>query len=149
LPRHENLVKVLGMQILRNAGATAEAIMVMELCEGGSCGGDIERRRGAGTPYRRNELWRLFADLVEAVRVLHSRQPAIAHRDVKPENLLLANDGVWKLCDFGSATTRVYRCDDEQQRRDAEEDIERNTTMAYRAPEVCRRLVARFACNNA
>ena len=45
---------------------------------------------------------------------------------------------MWKLCDFGSATTRVYQCADETQRRLAEEDIERNTTMAYRAPEVRR-----------
>jgi AP2-associated kinase len=52
------------------------------------------------------------------------------------ENVLLGEDGVFKLCDFGSATTKSYLCTNERERSSAEEEINRNTTMMYRAPEM-------------
>jgi serine/threonine protein kinase len=63
---------------------------------------------------------------------------------VKAENLLIgrgggAGAGRWKLCDFGSATTRAQVYDSASERALAEEDIQKHTTPAYRAPEVRRR----------
>ncbi|CAD7954347.1 unnamed protein product [Amoebophrya sp. A120] len=43
----------------------------------------------------------LVFDLVSAVAYLHNLK--IAHRDVKPQNFLIDNLGVGKLCDFGRA----------------------------------------------
>lgn len=37
--------------------------------------------------------------LVDALRYLHSHR--IMHRDMKPQNILIAKRGVVKLCDFG------------------------------------------------
>ena len=54
----------------------------------------------------------------------------------KAENVLLGDHGNWKLCDFGSATTHIYDTSNAKERMAAEEDIERNTTLAYRAPEM-------------
>lgn len=66
-------------------------------------------------------------------RHLHAHR--IAHRDMKVENLLVGSDGTVKLCDFGSCSTdhRVLRNGTEVCY--AKEDIEKHTTLAYRAPE--------------
>lgn len=130
-------MSLLGAASSHNDGQP-EVVMALELCAGGSAAADIARRKEVGQPYRTDELWSLFADVVAAVRVLHNRDVPVAHRDLKPENVLLSDGSgrkLWKLCDFGSATTRVYNCAVDADRRAAEDDIERNTTMAYRAPE--------------
>ena len=77
-----------------------------------------------------------FAAVAEATSFLHSQDPPIIHRDLKPENILISTDGTPKLCDFGSATTTIYQISKPDQIAAAEEDIERNTTPNYRAPEM-------------
>ena len=57
-------------------------------------------------------------------------------RDFKAENLLLGQDGLWKLCDFGSTSTN-HKCFEKPEEMGVEEDnIRKHTTPAYRAPEV-------------
>ena len=37
---------------------------------------------------------------------MHGLAPPLTHRDIKLENILLAEGGAWKLCDFGSCSER-------------------------------------------
>ena len=39
--------------------------------------------------------------ILEGMRYVH--EVGVTHRDLKPENILLTEDGVIKICDFGSA----------------------------------------------
>lgn len=57
-------------------------------------------------------------------------------RDLKAENLLLGNDGLWKLCDFGSTSTNHKRFEKLDEMGIEEDNIRKHTTPAYRAPEV-------------
>lgn len=55
------------------------------------------------------------------------------------ENILIAPDGTYKLCDFGSCTTNQIPPNVHLKTADIQrmqEDIEKNTTLAYRAPEM-------------
>lgn len=46
------------------------------------------------------------------------------HNNIQLENILIDN-GIYKLCDFGSATTKTYKCENERDRAIAEEDIQK------------------------
>ncbi|HEY9788088.1 MAG TPA: serine/threonine-protein kinase [Candidatus Obscuribacterales bacterium] len=60
----------------------------------------IVQRRGPQREFRTLRLCRQIAELLE---YLHSRKPAIIHRDLTPENLVLRSDGRLALIDFGAA----------------------------------------------
>ncbi len=52
------------------------------------------------------------------------------------ENVLLGNDGVFKLCDFGSVTNKTWmKVENADMRYEIQEDVDKNTTPMYRAPE--------------
>lgn len=62
-----------------------------------------------------------------------------AYRDLKAENVLQSLSGSWVVCDFGSATT-IDEVPQNSRIPALEDTVRRNTTAAYRAPEVCLRI---------
>lgn len=69
--------------------------LAMELCEGGSI---ADRIRAAG-PLPVDEVLAVGERIGSALAVVHSQN--VAHRDVKPSNILLKADGRAMLTDFG------------------------------------------------
>ena len=101
----------------------------------------LQRRAEARNPLRAVDVCRAVADTALALAHLHAQSPPIAHRDVKPENILLGADGRFKLCDFGSATAETFSYTVyETSNADVgveEERVHRYCTPQYRAPELC------------
>ena len=93
---HPNVVTVY------QAGYTTEnsPYLIMELVEGGTLA-DLLGRRGR-LPWRQSV--ELIAPVCGALARAHDE--GILHRDVKPENILVASDGSPKLTDFGIAYLR-------------------------------------------
>ncbi|MFD0888871.1 protein kinase, partial [Streptosporangium algeriense] len=72
--------------------------IVMQLVESRSLGKVL--RQDGPLPYRR--VAEIGAQVLEALRAAHAQ--GVLHRDVKPENVLLADDGRVVLTDFGIAS---------------------------------------------
>ncbi|KAL2164127.1 hypothetical protein VTH06DRAFT_3341 [Thermothelomyces fergusii] len=71
--------------------------MVLELCKKG-----VVMRVDLGktaTPYDEERCRHWFRDLILGIEYLHSQ--GVVHRDIKPDNLLLTEDDVLKIVDFG------------------------------------------------
>jgi AP2-associated kinase len=95
----------------------------------------MQKRADYGDRFKQDEILKIFLQVCKAVAHMHEQNPPITHRDLKVENVLVVND-TFKLCDFGSCTTTVYTLQDKNEKLRAEEDIQKNTTMAYRSPEM-------------
>ncbi|CAM8932897.1 unnamed protein product [Rhodiola kirilowii] len=90
LKHHPNILKI------HEVMATKTKIyLVMELAEGGELHSKIARRGRLTEAAAR----KYFQQLVSALRFCHRH--GVAHRDMKPQNLLLDKDGNLKIADFG------------------------------------------------
>jgi AP2-associated kinase len=133
IPPHENIIRVIDAEISKSKHGN-EAFIVMELCTGGSLV-DLMNERFTNR-FTEPEIWSHFEQICHAVAHMHSQNPAIVHRDLKVENVLISANRVLKLCDFGSAMVGGLFPANERERSKITDDIERHTTMAYRSPEM-------------
>ncbi len=70
----------------------------------------LEQHLQAGRSFSEADLIQLAKELLEILKYLHDRQPAVIHRDIKPSNILLGDrsghhPGQVYLVDFGSVQT--------------------------------------------
>lgn len=86
--------------------------------------------------FSQHRVLKIFCDICEGVSRLHHCQTPIIHRDLKVENILVSNDGEnYILCDFGSATAKMLN-PQKHPVAQIEDEINKYTTLAYRAPEM-------------
>lgn len=70
--------------------------IILEYCEKG----DLSELLKANV-FSEQDVHFYFSHLVSALKYLHTKQ--IIHRDIKPKNILVSNDNILKLTDFGFA----------------------------------------------
>jgi len=88
--RHPNVIRITA--VLDSADGLGYA---MEYCPDGNLDTWLSQ-----SPATRNIL-KCFRELVEGVAALHGHELKIAHRDLKPTNVLLGADGRFKISDLG------------------------------------------------
>ncbi|HLY26015.1 MAG TPA: protein kinase, partial [Aggregatilineales bacterium] len=115
---HPNIVKMLGA-----LDEGDEHYLVMEYVAGGSLR-DALRAHG---PLPVNRVLSIALELSDALTRAHHLK--IIHRDIKPDNVLLAEDGTPRLTDFGVA--RLGK------NENLTEDGTLIGTLAYLSPEAC------------
>ncbi|HYN85031.1 MAG TPA: protein kinase [Pyrinomonadaceae bacterium] len=74
--------------------------LVMEFIEGSDLS-ELLQKRGAAFPI--SDVLRWGDELLDALDYLHTRQPPVVHRDIKPQNMKLTTRGQIVLLDFGLA----------------------------------------------
>ena len=75
--------------------------LVMEFIEGEDLGAMLEKKEGGAFPVEQVLHW--AEQLLDALDYLHTQEPRIIHRDIKPQNLKLMSNGQIILLDFGLA----------------------------------------------
>jgi len=118
LLKHKQIVQCYGS---RQEGS--RQFIFLEYCSGGELFDRIEPDVGMAE----HQAQRFFKQLICGLQYLHTK--GVSHRDIKPENLLLDENDILKISDFGMAT--VFR------HQGRERMLERRCgTMPYIAPEI-------------
>ncbi|MFO0554338.1 MAG: serine/threonine-protein kinase [Polyangiaceae bacterium] len=99
LSQHPSIVRVFDFGVASVGRGGQVPYMVIEWLNGVPLD-EFARKSGPLTP---NQAVALMAPAMQGLAFAHSRQPPIAHRDVKPANIFVLNDGTTKVLDFGIA----------------------------------------------
>ncbi|XP_057337940.1 BMP-2-inducible protein kinase isoform X2 [Microplitis mediator] len=132
LSGHKNIIGYVDSSITHIGGGVHELLLLMPYCKSQVLQMMNNRLQ---TGFSESEVLQIFCDVCEAVSRLHHCQTPIIHRDLKVENILLADSGHYVLCDFGSATGKILN-PSVQGAAIVEEEIKKYTTLSYRAPEM-------------
>ncbi|KAN0064757.1 hypothetical protein ACQY0O_001814 [Thecaphora frezii] len=101
--KHENIVRFIGVSIPPDGGKTSVPCMIVsELCVNGDL---FDYIRNTSAPSDA-EVFRILLEMARGLEYLHTRTPAIIHRDVKSTNVLITRNGTAKINDFGLAKVK-------------------------------------------
>ncbi|PVG01085.1 kinase-like protein [Serendipita vermifera] len=92
--RHPNILPLLGY-IHEDDTNDIYRALVSPWMENGTAAAYIQR------DLSHSQRVNLFADVISGLHYLHNFQPVIVHADLKPLNVLIREDGVGQICDFG------------------------------------------------
>ncbi|XP_055644829.1 uncharacterized protein LOC129780520 [Toxorhynchites rutilus septentrionalis] len=93
----------------------------------------IKGRGQAG--FSEYEVLKIFCDVCESLAQLHCGQSPVIYRDLKVENVIQNDMGRFILAETETATTRFWN-PVAHGKKTVEEEIQKNTTASYRAPEM-------------
>jgi tetratricopeptide (TPR) repeat protein len=92
--RHKNIVEVFDVGVEERGGARDRVYLVMELLRGRTLG---DWARAVDPPW--DLVLSFWQDVIAGIAAAH--EAGIVHRDVKPANAMLGDDGRVKVLDFG------------------------------------------------
>lgn len=103
LTGNEGIIKLIGTKVSGN-NSKKYIYILMELAND-SLIKMLQRKLDSKTTFSESDILSIFLQICIGVSHLHGENPPIIHRDLKVENVLYV-DGKFKVCDFGSCTTK-------------------------------------------
>ena len=99
--------------------------LIMPLCKNGSAFKYITGKERI----TEEQCWNLLHDVAAGLAYLHEKEPPLIHQDIKPDNILINDEGHYMITDFGiSARVRSTI-------RGAQAQEQSGGTLAYMGPE--------------
>ena len=118
-PETENSEIHLSKSEIRKQGVDKLSLFIqMEYCKGLSLSSYI---RQPDFCFSDPEIFGIFTQVVEGLAFIHNKN--MAHRDLKPGNILFDESGTLKICDFGLAVKK-YNLGSKKPRLDVNEDLD-------------------------
>lgn len=96
---------------------------------------ELENNIKTNTHLVYDRLLNIFYGICNGLDHIHASN--LAHRDLKPHNVLLSNDGCLPvLTDYGSMTDRIIEVKTSKIAQEVQDWAAQNCSMFYRAPEL-------------
>lgn len=115
---HKNLLKPLYYD-----SCERKPYLVLPFCKRGS----IQKEIGK---FKEDDAWRLLRDVSSGLAWLHGMDPVVIHQDIKPDNVMVGDNGDFMITDFGVSTHLKSTL-----RKSLSSAFSSAGTIAYMAPE--------------
>jgi serine/threonine protein kinase len=100
--------------------------LIMPLCKNGSAFKYVAAKESIPE----EECWKMLHDVAAGLAYLHGKNPPVIHQDIKPDNILISDEGRYMITDFGiSARVRSTI------RSSSAAQEQSGGTLAYMGPE--------------
>jgi len=115
---HKNLLKPLYYDTFER-----KPFLVLPFCENGSIMKEVGKMS-------EKDAWRLLRDVASGLAWLHNMKPPVIHQDIKPDNVMIGENGDFMITDFGVSTHVKSTL-----RKSMSAAFSSAGTIAYMAPE--------------
>lgn len=99
--------------------------LILPYCKNGSAFGYLTQEKRISE----DECWNLLHDVAAGLAYLHEKVPPVIHQDIKPDNILISDEGHYMITDFG-ISSRVRSTI-----RNGMAQEQSGGTLAYMGPE--------------
>jgi len=142
---HPNIIKCIdsSVTICPSNPEAKDVYMLLPFYRRGTLQALIDENNERGIKFLETEMLEISLGIAQGLLAMHNFAPEgssevcpLAHRDVKPANILLGSDNTPILMDFGSVANAIVKIENRAQALALQELAAERCTMPYRAPEL-------------
>ncbi|XP_040842488.1 serine/threonine-protein kinase 16 isoform X2 [Ochotona curzoniae] len=130
---HPNILRLVAY-CLRERDAKHEAWLLLPFFKRGTLWTEIERLKDKGNFLSEDQILQLLLGICRGLEAIHAK--GYAHRDLKPTNILLGDEGQPVLMDLGSMNQACIHVEGSRQALTLQDWAAQRCTISYRAPEL-------------